>query len=265
MWLRRLVGIVMIVTCVGLSVLTVLGVVVPDKASKQAAILQASAAKSAMARDDGHTALPVAPPTVALSGQTSTISAGSSTGLTWTTTGSPTSCKASGSWDGDKTAFGSESTGRISSSGNYTYTLSCSNAGGVSEASTTITVGTAVAPAQTHTSATTPVAPTQVYCGGRLPCYGTREVGGHSDTGNCWGWNGERVINISGLDAAYHEVKSGISSIQIGSICGHDLGPALSGQASAEGKTRNHNQTTKSNADINEVPYFTGYFDANKP
>lgn len=263
MWLRRLVGVFMILTLIGLNILTVLGVIVPDKAAKQAALIQAAPAQQAVAP-----VVVVPAPTVTLSGTPSTITAGASSGLTWTTTGSPDACSASGSWSGDKTAFGSESTGRIASSGNYTYTLSCSNAGGKGEATTTVTVGNAVAPAQTHssTSSPSPAAAVTVYCGGRLPCYGPKDVGSHSGSGNCWGWNGERVINISGFDAAYHQVKSGISSIQISQVCGHDLAPSLSGQVGAEGKPgRDHNQNTKTNADANEIPYFTGYFDASKP
>jgi hypothetical protein len=263
MWLRRLVAIVMILVCIGLNILTVLGIVLPDKTSQQVAVINSSAKSgSAVA-----TASAVAAPTVSLTSQPSTITAGASSGLTWSTTNSPSGCTAGGSWNGDKTAFGSESTGRISASGNYTYTLTCTNDGGKAEASTTVTVGNAVAPAQTHSSSSVPsaTATAATYCGGRLPCYGPRDIAGHASSGNCWGWNGDRVINISGFDAAYHEVKSGISSIQIGQICGHDLGPSLNGDVSAEGKSHVHNQTSKTNADANEIPYFTGYFDASKP
>lgn len=258
MWLRRLVGIVMIITCIGLNILTVLGIVVPDKTSKQVAAINSSAVTV-------QPVVQVAAPVVQLSGQPTSISAGASSGLTWTTTNNPTMCTASGSWHGEKTAFGSESSGRISTAGNYAYTLSCSNAGGKAEATTTITVGNAIPPAQTRTSVSTPVAAAAVYCGGRMPCYSSHDVGQHGVSGNCWGWNGDRVINISGFDAAFHQVKSGISNIQISQICGHDLAPSLSGGVPAEGRTRAHNQSTKSNADTSEIPYFTGYFDASKP
>lgn len=259
MWLRRLVGIVMIITCIGLNVLTVLGIVVPDKTSRQVLAINSSAASTI------KPVVQIAAPAVQLSGSPSSISAGASSGLTWSTTNNPTTCTASGSWHGDKTVFGSESTGRISNAGNYTYTLSCSNSGGKAEASTIITVGNAVAPAQTRTSVSTPSAAAAVYCGGRMPCFGSNDVGQHNVGGNCWGWNGDRVINISGFDAAFHQVKSGISNIQISQICGHDLAPSLSGGVAAEGRTRAHNQATKSNADTSEIPYFTGYFDGSKP
>ncbi|QQS19423.1 hypothetical protein IPL85_04025 [Candidatus Saccharibacteria bacterium] len=87
----------------------------------------------------------------------------------------------------------------------------------------------------------------------------------HGSAGNCWGYNGNRVINISGFDAAYHKAKSGIGSVEVSGVCGKDLSGSLGGSVSAEGQTRNHNAATKSNADRNLIPYFVGYFDVNKP
>ncbi len=72
-------------------------------------------------------------------------------------------------------------------------------------------------------------------------------------------------MNITGFDAAYHKGKSGISSIEVGGVCGKDLAGSLGGSVSADGQTRNHNSATKSNADRNMIPYFVGYYDANKP
>ena len=260
MWLRRMVAVFMIITCIGLNALTLLGILLPDKTKQVASLPQTTVTAASQS-------LPPIP-TLTLSTSPSTIAAGGSSGLAWTTTGSPTSCTASGAWRGDKTPFGSESTGRIATSGNYVYALTCQNVAGKAVSTATVTVGTAIAPPKSIVTTTTPspiAAPSATYCGGRTPCYGSHDVASHSGSGNCWGWNNERVINISGFDVAFHVVKSGISSIQISHICGHDLAPSLSGQVSAEGQSRNHNQSTKTNADSNEIPYFVGYFDPNKP
>lgn len=257
MWLRRLVGIVMIVTCAGLNLLALAGIVLPDKArdlavNNQSAQIQAT-----------DTPLPEAP-TVTLKASPATIAAGSISGLSWTSTGNP-ACVAEGSWSGNKTAVGSESTGRISAAGNYTYVLTCTNAGGKSVAQTVVTVGNAAPPAKTNSTVTTTANAGPRFCGGRLPCYGPKQVATHASPGNCWGWNIDRVINISGFDAAYHVAKSGISSIETSQLCGSDLAPSIRGEQAAGGKTRDHNQATKTNSDASEIPYFVGYYDASKP
>lgn len=253
MWLRRLVGVVMILTCVGMNVLVLVGFFSPVKVSKVGFLTEAPT---------------VAAPTVTISAKPDAISAGSYSALTWSTTGTPDTCEASDAWSGAKTPFGAESTGRIANPGNYNYTLTCTNKGGAAKASVVVAVGPAAAPppaAPKSNSGGSSSSTATTYCGGASPCYGPREVASHGGSGNCWGWNGDRVINISGLDAGYHQAKTGISTIEIGQVCGKDLAPSLSGSVSAGGQTRNHNQTTKSNADSNERPYFVGYFDSGKP
>lgn len=258
MWLRRLVGLAMIMALFGMNGLVIAGLMSKPKTDHPAAV------------DLSFSAVTTTPaPTVTISVNPATIAAGTTSAISWTTTGSPTSCTASGNWQGDKTAFGAESTGRVSEQGTRTYTIACTNAGGKAEASTTLTVG----PAGTAAVAATPASPsssnststvTPTYCGGRMPCYGAKDVAAHSSSGNCWGWNGDRVINISGFDAAFHQAKSGVSSIEVGGVCGKDLSAALGGSVSAGGQTRNHNSSTKANADRNEIPYFVGYYDATK-
>lgn len=253
MWLRRLVGAVMILTFIIMNVVVVVGLFVPEK-KKPNTVAEVIAAT------------PVAP-TVTLSINPPSVSAGSPSALTWTTSGNPTKCTASGSWSGEKTPFGAESTGRLNTVGNNIFTLTCSNAAGSTQASSTVVVGAASAPppvVKKGSGSTTSAPAASSYCSGRVPCYGPKDVAGHGSAGNCWGWNGDRVINISGFDAGYHQAKSGISSIEVSQVCGHDLAASLSGSVSAGGQTRNHNATTKSNADRNEIPYFVGYFDASK-
>lgn len=256
MWLRRLVGVTIVLAFVVMNALTVYGLTVSKKVVKPA--VQSSPVSQASA---------VAAPTIVLSAEPTSISAGGSSALKWAATGDP-ACTATsnvvGPWSGVKTQVGAESTGRLSKEGNFVYTLRCTNAGGSAEASATITVGKATAPAQAIVSKSTPTALAKSYCGGRIPCYGPKDVATHASQGNCWGWNGDVVINISGFDAAYHVAKSGISSIQTSQVCGKDLGSSLSGGVSAGGQSRNHLQSTKSNMNANTAPYYVGYFDATK-
>jgi hypothetical protein len=261
MWLRRFVGVALIIACIGMNAIAVVGLIVPPPKQKAPVRSAATAAVSTVVQ-----------PTVTLSVSPSTIPAQTTSALSWITTGDPASCTASGSWSGDKTPFGAESTGRVASSGNYTYTLTCTNKAGSSHADATLTVGSATPPPHstgTSTSSGGGNATTVTYCQGASPCYGPKEVAGHGSAGNCWGWNINRVIDISGLDVGYHQGKSGVSSIELSQICGHDLAPALNGQVSAPdyngGQGYNHPQSAKDNSNSALSPYFIGYFDSNKP
>jgi hypothetical protein len=81
---------------------------------------------------------PVAVPTVSLSAATTTIDAGQSTTLTWTSTDA-TSCNASGAWSGVLAASGNQSTAALSD--DATYSITCTGPGGASHsASVAITV-----------------------------------------------------------------------------------------------------------------------------
>ena len=250
MWLKRLVGVFLTIALVGMNALVVSGLIIPPK-KKEVFVEPAVAA-----------IVPV--PTVTLAITPSITPAQTSSGIKWSTTGNPTECKASGSWNGAKTPFGSESTGRLSTPGNFTYTLTCTNASGSAVSSATVTVGNAIPPVKSVVTSSTASAVGATYCGGRAPCYGKKDISSHGSQGNCWGWNGDRVVNVGSFDSAFHQAKSGISSIQVGGICGTDLSGSLGGSLSAGGQTRNHNATTKANLDKNMTPYFVGYFDATK-
>jgi hypothetical protein len=82
-------------------------------------------------------------PTVSLIAQPSTVDAGASTRLVWSTTNT-TSCTASGAWSGSKAVYGSQSTGALSA--NATYSLTCAGIGGSATQSQTVTVATGLAP-----------------------------------------------------------------------------------------------------------------------
>lgn len=261
MWLKRLVGISMIISLIGMNAIVLIGIFSPSKSSFS---LTQSVA-------------PPVPPQVTIKASPTEVAAGLFSAITWDVSGEITGCTASGDWSGPKTQFGSESTGRLSSEGKKTYTLTCQNAGGSGSSSVSINVmpaSTASAASasasssssSSSSSASSPSTPSQpVYCGGASPCYGPRDVASHSSAGNCWGWNGNRVMNITSFDSGYHKGKSAISSIEVSGVCGKDLASSLAGGVSAGGQTRNHNASTKANADRNMIPYFVGYFDSSKP
>jgi hypothetical protein len=77
-------------------------------------------------------------PTVTVSLNPSTIAAGESSNLTWTSTGA-TSCTGNGAWSGSQSTTGSQ-TVTPSSPGSLNYGLSCTGSGGNGTASATLTV-----------------------------------------------------------------------------------------------------------------------------
>lgn len=97
-------------------------------------------------------------PTVGLSANPTSIPAGGSSTLSWTTSDA-TSCAASGGWSGSKSVpNGTQSVGPINAS--TTYTLSCTGAGGTNQQS--VTVGLVAAPTLSFSAA-----PTSVTAGSR--------------------------------------------------------------------------------------------------
>lgn len=259
MWFRRLVGVAMIISFIGLNAIVIVGLVTAPEVEP-----------SQLEQAQNQPATVVSElPTVSLTANPGSVSANTPAGLSWETTGSPDTCEAAGDWSGPKTAFGSESTGRLKDVKTYTFKLTCKNQAGSAEA----TIDVAVTPASATPSAqpaaaaksSSPKPAAATYCDGRVPCYGPKDVSSHGSGGNCWGYNGDRVINISSFDSGYHKSKSGISSIEIGGVCGTNLATALNKGVSADSQTRDHNESTKSNSDKNLFPYFVGYYDGGKP
>lgn len=252
MWLRRLVGTVLIITLLGMNVIAIIGLFASDKN------IDPTASNSTLSQK----------PTVSLSVEPGAISAGTTTALSWSTTGNPSSCTATGSWEGVKTPFGAESSGRITNPGDYTYTLTCLNQAGNAEATVSLNVSKGVVTAQKQkTSTGTSPSTSQKYCSGRVPCYNANDISSHGSKNNCWGWLGDRVINVSGFDAGFHVVRSGVRSIEQSDICGKDLMPAVSGKIPGDGYSGGHDHGlgAKSSTDKNYLSYFVGYFDATKP
>ena len=87
--------------------------------------------------------LGAAPPaTVSLTAAPTTIHAGETSTLTWSSTAA-TACTASGAWSGSRAISGT-ATVTPAAAGTYTYTLTCSGAGGSASATATVTVNPAV-------------------------------------------------------------------------------------------------------------------------
>jgi thermitase len=84
-------------------------------------------------------------PTVSLSASPSSIIAGQSSTLTWSSTNA-TSCTATGGWSGTRATSGSLA---VSPTSNSTYTLTCTGAGGSASSSATVLVAPATMPPAT--------------------------------------------------------------------------------------------------------------------
>ena len=75
-------------------------------------------------------------PTVTLSANPTSIAAGQTSALTWSSTNA-TSCTASGAWTGNQALTGTTS---VTLNQNSTYNIACTGAGGIANASATVTV-----------------------------------------------------------------------------------------------------------------------------
>lgn len=253
MWFRKLVGFAMIISFVGINSIILFGLFSPPV---EPAVVSSAQVDPMVYK-----------PGVTITAKPGSIQANDAAGLIWKTTGSPEACMASGDWKGKKTPFGSESTGRLTKVRKYTFKITCTNEAGSASAKVSVNV-TAAPPTSTQASAGSSSGGSSgggsIYCAGRSPCYGPADLASHSSPGNCWGYNNDRVIDISSFDAGYHKSKTGISSIEVSGVCGTNLSSSLAGGVSADGQTRNHNTSTKTNADQSLIPYFRGYYDAAK-
>ncbi len=101
-------------------------------------------------------------PTLTLTANPTTVTAGTSSTLAWSSTDA-TSCTASGGWSGSKATSGSQATTALSSS--TSYTLTCSGAGGSVQRSATVSVQATPAPTPAPTVSLS-ANPTSVAAGG---------------------------------------------------------------------------------------------------
>ena len=189
----------------------------------------------------------VAKPVVSLSITPSVITSGSSSTLQWSVTNSPTNCTASGAWSGTKSSSGSVSSG-TRTTGSYTYTLTCSNAGGSSSTSVAQTVN----------------APPINYCDGLAPCYGVSQMAQHASQATCWGYStfrtGGNFARTYDLIKAYNGTsKHHQTSINFWVKCGSDITNCINGQTTCGAKVRNHSAT-----DLLQYSSPNGYYDPRK-
>jgi trimeric autotransporter adhesin len=124
--------------------------------------------------------------TLTLSANPTTIMAGGTSNLTWTST-QATECIASGAWSGSRSLSGNIS---INPASTRTYTLACSSATGATVTkSVTITV-TEITPTLTFTAS-----PTSVPSGGTTPVTLTWESGNAATCTASGGWTGPKSLS----------------------------------------------------------------------
>lgn len=191
-------------------------------------------------------------PTVSVTLATSPITTGTSTTYSWSSTGA-SSCTGGGVLSGAKaTSGGPVTTGTQSTAGTFNYTISCVNSIGGSASSTAVlTVNNAAV----------------VYCSSKTPCYGPNDMVAHNTAANCWGYNSNRVVNVTNLNSGYHKAQQGnLLPSGFTAICGNvNLAPYLSGGASITGiGSHNHGSSPKNNTGT-IASYLVGYYDATKP
>lgn len=119
------------------------------------------------------------------------------------------------------------------------------------------------APVATPKPVATPVpTPAPVYCAGKTPCYGKTTLAQHTSLSNCWGFNKDWVINLTGYAPAH---PRGTNTVLSTITCGKDIAGVLAGSVSVNG-THNHASATKTNATSSILKtYFVGYYDGSKP
>jgi hypothetical protein len=114
------------------------------------------------------------------------------------------------------------------------------------------------------TTPTTPAPPAPVYCGGKTdhPCYGKSDLAAHASTSNCWGFNKDWMIDLSGYAPKHPD---GANKVITTAACGKDIAGILGGTVSSNG-THNHKSATKTNSSTSQLKSsMIGYYDASKP
>ncbi len=201
----------------------------------------------------------IATPTVAVSVSPGTITAGSTTVVTWTTNNSPSSCTAGGTgWSGSKATGGGSQSVTFGSAGTYTFTLTCANAGGSTTSPTaSVTVNAAV------------------NCGGLTPCYSTADLNTHTTLADCWAYNtstanasNKSVYNLTNFNNGWHKSRQNLlpAASTATVMCGaKDIASFLAGTSLAGVGSRNHATNTKQNTNTILTAYRVGYYDPVKP
>lgn len=130
-------------------------------------------------------------PSVTLTASPTTISAGASSTLNWSSTNS-TSCVATGGWSGSKTLNGSQQIANINQT--TSYTLECSGSSGPpAQRTVTVSVGSPSAP--TSPTATIGASPTSVQTGGATTLTWSSTNATSCTAGG--GWSGSKAASGS--------------------------------------------------------------------
>jgi hypothetical protein len=107
-------------------------------------------------------------PVVTLIADSYSVTAGGSTNIRWSSTNSPSSCTASGSWSGAKSTTGTTTSNVVSTgalgAGSYTYNLSCTNSN-PTPGTATITITSSSGPASNPPVITISLSPTTIATG----------------------------------------------------------------------------------------------------
>ena len=128
MWIKRTVGVVIIVTMAVTGLILVKGVFF----SKINNVNDSSVVVTSGAQGT--------PPVITLSVEPQQQVVGQYSVLNWSVVGAAQSCKADGDWSGDKTSTGSASTGRLNDVRPYTFHLTCDSKYGRGEQTVTVNV-----------------------------------------------------------------------------------------------------------------------------
>lgn len=140
MWLKKTVGIVLIITLLLTAFVVAKGIFfAPSDSTEEgdSTAAEEEATEQSSAETEGA---PGTAPVIVLSAEPATNTVGQYSVLTWSVTGNDAKCSASGDWSGSRTPTGTMSTGRLSEAKTYTYTLECTTNSGTAKQSVSVTV-----------------------------------------------------------------------------------------------------------------------------
>lgn len=141
MWLKKTVGIVLIITLLLTAFVVAKGIFFAPSDSTEEGDSTAAEEEATTEQSSAETeGAPGTAPVIVLSAEPATNTVGQYSVLTWSVTGNDAKCSASGDWSGSRTPTGTMSTGRLSEAKTYTYTLECTTNSGTAKQSVSVTV-----------------------------------------------------------------------------------------------------------------------------
>lgn len=130
MWLKRAVGLMLIITFAAMITIVTKGIFLNSPETP-------SVAAPSPSRTQGTKGTP---PIITLSVEPSTNTIGAYSVVTWSVSGDSPTCRAEGEWQGERMLTGSMSTGKLVAAGTAEYRLICASDSGPAEKSVTLTV-----------------------------------------------------------------------------------------------------------------------------